>query len=560
MNMTVAELAKAVKKPETYVRQHVRRGHIKTVKAGGNLFVTPEEVTRWAAERGFVIDAPSRPTYTVDRAVDRVARVTVLAWHPRDGQPVNLFTHIRHRRKDALGPWAKKPNETWSNQGFSTAEDDQSGTIQLHTLDTPLQQCEQLIASILDKREIEIAGQTIQYALEEIPRRHWAYRDERGQTEPSFVSPFSEHSAEVIEYWSLAGEPRELWLGLVASHQYDLQSPLAKLKFPLDRLSDRVGNFVISGALDWVRCDLSARRNGSLVLTFDADLIPGEYTAEIWACHSGDDVLRRTIPINEIETVIDLRSDVDRIGFALFRNSDGLCVDLMDVHLMMRISIAMNLETGPTVQLRNRKNSSITTLSPYSHRSMMTIEADKDSFDLDQAIRREVLDRRARERETEARREQNLARFGPGEFDAAVEYFIDLLSRNTYAEEPIYLADRYFIDPKIGADVRALYLRIFAETNGRPLRILCTQQTPPTWWSGPFSDLAKGVEVKACLAPSNTPAFHDRYLVTHEKEILISNSFNNWNGHGVTLASLPYEVYRSEAVSLWESGISVIGG
>ena len=193
--------------------------------------------------------------------------------------------------------------------------------------------------------------------------------------------------------------------------------------------------------------------------------------------------MRRTIAINEVETVIGLHSDVDRIGFALFRNQDGLCVDLMDVHLIMQVNIGMNLDAGPTVQVRDRKNSSITTLSPYSHRSMMTIEADKDSSDMDKVIRREVLGRRARERETEARREENLARFGPDEFDAAVEYFIGLLARNTYAEEPIYLADRYFINPKIGADVRALYMRIFAETSGRPLRILCTQQTLPTWWS-----------------------------------------------------------------------------
>ena len=281
--MTVPELAKAVKKPETYVRQHVRRGHIKTVKEGGKLFVTPGEASRWAAERGFSIDAPRRPTYTVDRAVDRVARVAVLAWHPKDGQPINLFTHIRHRRKDVLGPWTNEPSETWTSEGFSTTTDDQSGTIQLHTLDTPLQQSERLIASILDKRAIELEGCTIRYALEEIPRRHWAYRDERGQTESSFVSPFSEHSAEVTEYWSLAGDPREIWLGLVASHRHDLQPLLARLKFPLDRLSDRVGNYMVSSALDRVRCDLSARRNESMVLTFDAELIPGEYIAEVWA-------------------------------------------------------------------------------------------------------------------------------------------------------------------------------------------------------------------------------------------------------------------------------------
>ena len=190
---------------------------------------------------------------------------------------------------------------------------------------------------------------------------------------------------------------------------------------------------------------------------------------------------------------------------------------------------------------------------------MIKIETDKDSLELDKAIRREVLKRRTREIETEALRGRDLARFRPGEFEAAVEYFIGLLSRHTYTEEPIYLADCYFIDNTLGADERTLYLRMFAATTGRSLRILCTQTSPPSWWSGPFGALAKGVEIKACLTPWKTPAFHDRYLVTQEKEILISNSFNNWRNQGVTLASLPYGVYRSEAVSLWESGVSVIG-
>ena len=37
---------------------------------------------------------------------NRSGRMSVLAWHPKEGNALNLFTHIRHRRDDAIGPWA----------------------------------------------------------------------------------------------------------------------------------------------------------------------------------------------------------------------------------------------------------------------------------------------------------------------------------------------------------------------------------------------------------------------------------------------------------------------
>ena len=102
------------------------------------------------------------------------------------------------------------------------------------------------------------------------------------------------------------------------------------------------------------------------MLTVESEVLtPGQYTAEVWACHGGDDVLRRMVPINEAETVLELHSDVDRAGFNLHRNRDGLCVDMLDANMIMEINIAMTFDGGPTVQLNDRKNSSITTLSPF---------------------------------------------------------------------------------------------------------------------------------------------------------------------------------------------------
>ena len=50
------------------------------------------------------------------------------------------------------------------------------------------------------------------------------------------------------------------------------------------------------------------------------------------------------------------------------------------------------------------------------------------------------------------------------------------------------------------------------------------------------------------------PGFHDRYLITPDREILITHSFSGWNADGVTFVTLPYGVYRAEAEQLWAYG------
>ena len=51
------------------------------------------------------------------------------------------------------------------------------------------------------------------------------------------------------------------------------------------------------------------------------------------------------------------------------------------------------------------------------------------------------------------------------------------------------------------------------------------------------------------------PAFHDRYLITPDQEIIITHSINGWHDQGVTFAVLPYGVYRAEAEELWSLNI-----
>ena len=48
---------------------------------------------------------------------------------------------------------------------------------------------------------------------------------------------------------------------------------------------------------------------------------------------------------------------------------------------------------------------------------------------------------------------------------------------------------------------------------------------------------------------------HDRYLITHDREILITNSFNGWRTHGVTFVGLSDRIYSPQAERLWEMEI-----
>ena len=188
--------------------------------------------------------------------------MTVLAMCDADAKPRNLFTYIRHRQQEALGPWAGDPDETWS-------ADDIGHGLRLFTLDAPYDHCLALIEHVLGGSTLGIDGLDVQYSLVPKPRRHWAYRDKRPLSEASFLSPFSLHSAEVTEYWSLAAEPRERWLKVLELSPSNLTRQLDRLGFPLDRCWDRVGNLVIAGAQDEITCELIAHRNRKFTLDID---------------------------------------------------------------------------------------------------------------------------------------------------------------------------------------------------------------------------------------------------------------------------------------------------
>ena len=554
MYLPVSDVALAVSKSQDYVRRRIHQNRLVANREGRRFFVDQFEAARWARESGlpFVLTVPN-PGST-GRIRCRVARLTVLAWHPKGKAPVNLFTHIRHRRYDSLGPWAAHPNGSWSKEMIPINDVVETGELRLYRSDAPFEHCKDIIDSILIGGVLGIDGIEIKYSLEHEARRYWAYRDSIGRNGLSVLSPFSNYSAEVIEAWSFNDELQQRWQELATSPPSNLQTFLNSLKFPLDKLPERVGNLMIAGAEDEISCDLQKHRDNSLLLKVDrtdgTELPPDTYTASVWANHGDDNVVRRQFSVTSNQTLVELPSDIDQIGFAIYRNSDGRCIDWMDDGLMMSANFAVHLNAGPTVTMHDSKRSTTNRVSLGNSRFMINVEADQYSLLRDRRIRQIVLGRRAWERETEARHARNLARFGPGQLDEAVDYLLDLLRRHSYSDQPIYLADPYFMTRGPKGSTDKLYLGIFETTIGRPLRIICGRQEGGAWWSSYPPALIGHATVRS-FTKNADPLFHDRYLITPEREILITNSISGWNSDGVTFAALPYGVYRGEADALW---------
>ena len=178
---------------------------------------------------------------------------------------------------------------------------------------------------------------------------------------------------------------------------------------------------MIVGAADEVSCDLSYHREQALRLHVEPHgNSPAAYRVTVWASHSGDVVLREEAPIAESHTLFELGSDVDRVGFAIYRTVDGQCVDLWEAVLIKEINIRMHLDSSPSLHLYDRRGRLFHKVKPRGSGSTFGGKVDGDSAELDKGIRRRSLDWRMYEREAAARREGHLRRFSPSEFDQAV--------------------------------------------------------------------------------------------------------------------------------------------
>ncbi len=133
-------------------------------------------------------------------------------------------------------------------------------------------------------------------------------------------------------------------------------------------------------AEDAIACELGARHDQTLRFHVDAvDLSPGAYRATVWGSHSGDEVIRREIAVTRGLTVIKLASDVDHVGFAIYRTVDGQCVDLMEAFLIMEIGGRMEVASSPTLHLRDRRRRLSHKVTPAGSTSMISIRSDDDS-------------------------------------------------------------------------------------------------------------------------------------------------------------------------------------
>ena len=576
MKLTIAELAGAIGKSEAFVRQHVHRRHLATQKNGRRVYVSLNEAVRWARERGLTFEAPSRALLSNESTDERTARMTVLATIRPDRPCPNLFTLVRHRKLKTVGPWAGESDGVWSHVDLEEG-------LCLFTVDTSLQKCQAAVNQILESGKLQIDACEVLYELQTNPRRHRAYRDHRSLAESPMVSPFSKHSAEVVEYWSFATDPRKQWLAVLERLRGRESKKLVHLGFPLGRYPDRVGNLMVVGAEDAISCDLTAHHDRTLRLQIDTnELYPWDYRAAVWATHSGDDVLRRQFSVASRHTIIKLASDVDHIGFSVYRASDGECIDTMEVYLIKEVTGRMEVSGGPTLHLHDCRRRAVHKVTPAGSTSTISVDFTEDNDELDRNIRRQWLDRRVYERETSARLQGNFVRFAPSQFAQAARHFVSLMRRHSDQPEPIYVADPYFLDRHAIDDpkTRQLYLDFFAATHGRPVRILCGQQLDKAaklWWSQLPNLLTSHVTIRTFLrkelrekaesqptSTGNSPksqkynqaGFHDRYLITPDRETLITNSFNGWLKHGVTFSTHLYGVYKSEAERLWAMDVN----
>ena len=550
MNLTIPELAHAVGRHQNFVRQHIHRGHLPVQRAGRRVSVTLDEAMRWARSRELPLVLPHAVRSTVTGRTDRVARIAVLAWQ-EDGAPArNLFTLVRLRARHTLGPWAPETRTTWSS------EPGQDG-LRLFWVDLPADEARAAVDVMVNTGVLPVGKTDVHYALAPVARRHRAYRDERGRREAGMRSPFTKHSARIAEYWSLENQLNDRWYELLEDPPTALNRLLERLRFGLDRYPDRVGNVVVADALDALTCSLSARWDNTLRFCTALKVPwPNLLHATIWARHCSDDVLRLEVPVTEGSRVIPVSSDVDEIGFSIYDRSDGQCLDKMACHLIKDVVVNLSFGAGTTLDLRDRGPRKVRHSHASSSNTQIRIDAGKHENGLDASIRQRFLRRRSHEREDTARRERRLARFGPDDFAAATDYFIERLTSYEDPQEPIYIGEPYFMKAGTKSDILDFYLRILSATSSRPLNVLCGFVDEPTrqqWWTSLPGLMTRHLRVRSFSAPNREGRnyFHDRYVITPDREISVTNSFNGWKRSGVTFIQNAFGVYRAEAEYLW---------
>ena len=370
-------------------------------------------------------------------------------------------------------------------------------------------------------------------------------------------SPFTNHSARIAEYWSLENQLNDRWYELLEDPPTALNPLLERLRFRLDRYPDRVGNVVVADALDALTCSLSACWDDTLRFSTVSKMPwPNPLRATIWARDCQNDVIRLEVPVTEGSRVIPVSSDVDEIGFSIYDTSDGQCLDKMACYLIKDVVVNLSIDAGTTLDLRDKGPRKVRHSHASSSNSQLRIDPGKHENGLDASIRQRFLRRRSHQREDAARRERRLARFGPDDFAAATDYFIERLTSYEDPQQPIYIGEPYFMKAGTKSDILDFYLRILSATSSRPLNVLCGFVDEPTrqpWWTSLPGLMTRHLRVRSYSVPNREGGnyFHDRYVITPDREISVTNSFNGWKRSGVTFIQNAFGVYRTEAEYLW---------
>ena len=550
MNLSISELARAIGKSENFVRQHIYRGHLPAQRAGGRVSVALDEALNWARSRELPLVLPSSIGPAVAGATDRVARITVLAWQPNGMPARNLFTLVRLRTRHAVGPWLRQANTEWSCVG---SEED----LRLLSVDLSSDRAREAVDVMVNSGVVPLGETEVRYALGPTPRRHGAYRDERGGSEAGIRSPFTNYSASLAEYLSVEDELDDRWYELLRTPPPGLDPLLERLRFRLDHYPDRVGNVLVADAQDAMTCSLSAHWDNTVRFSTASDTpLLDFFRATIWARHCQDDVLRLEVPVTLGTRVIPVSSDIDEIGFSVYDTSDGRCVDMMACYLINEVVINLNVGAGPTLELRDKGPRRIRHSHARSSHSQVRIDSGQSENGPDALVRQRYLRRKSYGRDARVRRERRLARFGPGEFTGAADYFIEQLASSADVRKPIYIADPYFMKPVTDPNLMRFYLRILSATSDRPLNVLCgvvDESATPRWWTSLPQLMTRHIRVRSFCVPNREEQafFHDRYVITPDREVSVTNSFNGWQRTGVTFMENAFGVYRAEAEYLW---------
>ena len=480
---------------------------------------------------------------------DRIARMTVLVWAPPGGPAQNLFTLVRTHHRDAAGPWTRTDDHVWVRQ-------DLGNELRLLRLDTTDEEARKTVQRVVESGSLLADGSPIRYTLNLGPYHHRAYRDNTGNTETAIVSPFQNHSAAITEYWGISQELLQRWFDLSDAPESAARPPLCHLGVSLETLPDRVGNLVLADAEDAFVAYASFDRFRSVVRfrTTLPEPVAKKHIATIWGYFSGNCIAHRKFLIPSGTTSVKMPANIDRLGFSIHDMSTGDCIDLMDSFLVMEAHFDIDM-LGRKTEFKDPTTGSTIYVHQSSNLSRVSVSSDQGMAGLDGQIRQRWLRRVHLNRERKARRDRVLARFDPNDIEAAAKYFLDLLRRDRRGKEPIYIGDPYFLWTREDAFLRMFYLRILGETSGQVVRILCgtlDRDNLRAWLLKLPQHIRRHVSIRSFRRRgSRKPLFHDRYIVTRERETAVTNSINGWKRHGVTFAGLSSDVYRTNAEELW---------